>query len=185
MESGWNLVETAWGLGISRNLLNVHYDGEKKLFFVNNELRRKDVTAARNALNGYQKGRCFYCFSHVGVDIGSENLCDVDHFFPHILKHIYPSINIDGIWNLVLTCQKCNRGEQGKFTKVPEIKYLERLHRRNEFLISSHDPLRETLINQIGGSEEIRRVFLLNVDKKAIRTLIYRWSTEQIGEEVF
>lgn len=168
MESGWNLVETAWGLGISRNLLNVYYDGEKKLFFVNNELRRKDVTAARNALNGYQKGRCFYCFSHVGVDIGSENLCDVDHFSPDILKHTYPSINIDGIWNLVLTCQKCNRGEQGKFTKVPEIKYLKRLHRRNEFLISSHHPLRETLINQIGGSEEIRRVFLLNVDKKLL-----------------
>ena len=61
-EARWNLVETAWELGVSRNLLNVHYDDHSKLFFVNSSLRRKDVTSARDALNGYQKGKCFYCF---------------------------------------------------------------------------------------------------------------------------
>ena len=59
-EARWNLVETAWELGVSRNLLNVHYDDHSKLFFVNSSLRRKDVTSARDALNGYQKGKCFY-----------------------------------------------------------------------------------------------------------------------------
>lgn len=46
VESRWNLVETAWQLGVSRNVLNVKYDDENKLFFVNSDkLRHKDVTS--------------------------------------------------------------------------------------------------------------------------------------------
>ena len=56
----------------------------------------------------------------------------------------------------MLTCWRCNRGECGKFAQVPAIPYLERLHKRNEFLINSHHPLRETIINQTGKSEEVK-----------------------------
>jgi len=182
-EARWNLVETVWELGVSRNLLNVSYDDENKLLFVDDKLRRKDVTSARDALNGYQKGKCFYCFDDISVESGNEGLCDVDHFFPHTMQRYFTNTNMNGVWNLVLACPKCNRGEEGKFARVPSIKYLERLYKRNEFLISSQHPLRETLIQQTGISPEGRYLFLKSMDKAAINLLIHRWEVQQIGEE--
>lgn len=184
-ESRWNLVETAWELGISRNLLDVKYDDDLKILFVNDQYKRKDVTSVRGALNGYQKGRCFYCFDEIHVSDDSENECDVDHFFPHTLQHLMPDINLNGVWNLVLCCPKCNRGSNGKFARVPAIKYLDRLHRRNEFLIGSHHPLRETIMNQTGNTEEQRVSFLNEMDKRAISLLLHRWETEEVKEATF
>ena len=185
-ESRWNLVETAWELGISRNLLDIKYDELGGQFFVEEDkFRRKAVTSARGALNGYQKGKCFYCYDDISVIQSVDDSCDVDHFFPHTLQQYMPDINFDGVWNLVLSCCRCNRGENGKFAKVPAIKYLERLHKRNEFLINSHHPLRETIMNQTGKTEAERRKFLSEIDKRAINILIHRWETEQIGEATF
>ncbi len=184
-ESRWNLVETAWELGISRNLLDVKYDDEKKFFFVNSDFKRKDVTSARGALNGYQDGKCFYCYDDIVVSNDDSNNCDVDHFYPHALQSSMPDVNLDGVWNLVLTCKDCNRGENGKFEKIPHIKYLNRLHKRNEYLISSYYPLRETIMNQTGQTEEDRISFLNNVNQRAINTLINRWETPAKGEATF
>ena len=184
-ESRWNLVETAWELGINRNLLDIKYDDDLKTLFVNDRYRRKDVTSVRGALNGYQKGRCFYCFDDIVVSDDSDNECDVDHFFPHTLQHMMPDVNLNGVWNLVLCCKKCNRGNDGKFARVPAIKYLDRLHRRNEFLISSHHPLRETIMNQTGSTEEKRVLFLKEMDKRAISLLLHRWETAEVKEATF
>ena len=184
-ESRWNLVETAWELGISRSLLDVRYDEEAEIFFVNNSMRRKDVTSARGALNGYQKGKCFYCFDDITVSDDETNTCDVDHFFPYTLQPFFPDVNLNGVWNLVLACPDCNRGTDGKFAKVPATKYLTRLHTRNEFLISSHHPLRETIIRQTGMTEELRRQFLMMVDQRAIDLLIHRWDTLQKAPATF
>lgn len=184
-EARWNLVETAWEMGVSKNLLGIQYNHDKRQFFVDSDLNRKDVTSARNALNGYQKGKCFYCFRDISVEKGSPLLCDVDHFFPHILKKFDSRVNINGVWNLVLACPKCNRGQNGKSANVPDIKYLERLSRRNEYLINSHHPLRETLIQQTGISRKQREAFLQGMNKFAIEKLIHYWKTEQVGEEIF
>ncbi len=184
-ESRWNLVEKSWELGISRNLLNVRYDDESKILFVDPSFKRKDVTSARGALNGYQKGKCFYCFDDINVSDDENNTCDVDHFFPHALQPIFPDVNLDGVWNLVLACPDCNRGEDGKFAKVPATKYLARLHKRNEFLISSHHPLRETIMRQTGMTESARRSFLTMVDQRAIDLLIHRWDTPQKAPATF
>ena len=184
-EARWRLVETAWELGVSRNLLSVGYDEEKQRLFINDKFRRKDVTSARDALNGYQKGKCFYCFDDISVITFNEELCDVDHFFPHTLQPLIPEVNLNGVWNLVLACPRCNRGANGKFARVPAIKYLERLEKRNNFLISSHHPLRETLIQQSGVTVEDRRRFLAGIDKFAINHLIHRWETDSVGPEVF
>lgn len=184
-ESRWNLVETAWEMGISRNLLNINYDDKNKLLFIDDKLRRKDVTSARDALNGYQKGKCFYCYDDISVLTGDDMLCDVDHFFPHILQSQIPELDLNGVWNLVLACPNCNRGAAGKFALVPEVEYLERLHKRNEYLICSHHPLRETLMYQTGQSVEERITFLKKMDNKAINNLVHRWGTEQIGDETF
>ena len=184
-EARWNLVETAWELGVSRNLLNVKYDDGEKTLFVDDSLKRKDVTSARDALNGYQKGKCFYCFDDISVKSGDDNLCDVDHFIPHTLQKYMPNVNLDGVWNLVLACQDCNRGSQGKFALLPDKKYLERLAKRNDFLISSHHPLRETLMQQTGKTITERKLFMNSVYRQAKDLLIHTWSTELKGEEVF
>ena len=184
-EARWKLVETAWELGVSRNLLNVHYDDGTELLYVDNAFRRKDVTSARAALNGYQKGKCFYCFDDISIVPTDANACDVDHFFPHTLQPLMPDVNLDGVWNLVLACQDCNRGPHGKFARVPHRTYLERLYKRNEFLISSHHPLRETLMQQTGQTKEQRYLFLMNVNKRAINYLIHTWTTLPKGEAVF
>lgn len=159
VEARWRLVETAWKLNISRNLILVDYDPASDRLFTRTN-RRIDVTSSRDALNGYQKGKCFYSFAKISIEPGTENLADVDHFFPWVLGN-YGIANIDGVWNLVLSSQDCNRGAGGKFDRLPDIKYLERLHTRNEFLINSHLPLRETLIRQTGKTEPERRKFLL------------------------
>lgn len=184
-ESRWNLVETAWGLGVSRNLLNVKYDDESQLLVVDESYKRRDITSARGALNGYQKGKCFYCYDAFSLHSGDPDLCEIDHFFPYTLQRYMPDINLNGVWNLVLACQECNRGSKGKFAKVPAVKYLERLHKRNEFLINSHHPLRETIIRQTGATESERRSFLQEVDKRAISLLIHRWETEKRGPVTF
>lgn len=156
--------------------------------------RRKDVTSARGSLNGYQKGHCFYCYVPIDAANGTARtegglillesakpgLCDVDHFFPHALSSQVPGVNWDGVWNLVLACPDCNRGEGGKFARIPATEYLRRLNRRNEYLIGSHHPLRETLIAQTGETLQARWEYLKKVDRIATDLLPgERWKTEE------
>ena len=165
IEARWRLVETAWELSLPSSALVVDYDAETGKLVAQSRLqRRKAVAPCRDALNGYQKGKCFYCFADVSVVPGAHDLGDVDHVLPHTLRFRAPdsplAVRIDGIWNLALACQMCNRGVAGKFDSLPALCYIERLHARNEFLILSHHPLRETLILQTGGDEPTRRAFL-------------------------
>lgn len=136
VEARWNLVETAWNLDLNPNLLEVKIDEDlNTLFLENNLMRRKDITSSRASLNGYQKGKCFYSFQDISIVSGSDNLCAVDHFFPHMHKlHLNENgANVNGIWNLVLTDKYVNLD---KSAKVPEIEYLDRLYKRNEFYIA-------------------------------------------------
>lgn len=159
-ESRWRLVEAAWENNLPRNLMLVEYEEKNSLLIGTNAIRRTAVTAARPALNGYQKGRCFYCYREISIVSGNNDIAEVDHFFPHMLKQCDSQKPIDGIANLVLACQECNRGQQGKFNRLPSVELLERLFNRNEYLITSHHPLRETLISQTGNSTEKRQAFL-------------------------
>lgn len=94
-------------------------------------------------------------------------------------------VNLNGVWNLVLACPTCNRGRNAKFASIPATKYLERLHKRNEYLINSHHPLRETLLMQTGMTEEQRVHFLKTMDKFAINRVSHHWETEQVKEPTF
>jgi hypothetical protein len=166
VDSRWRLVETAWNLGISANHLVVQHDHDLgEIFTFDSARRRKAVTSSRGALNGYQKGHCFYCYANLQL-LGEDFNTDVDHFFPHKLKQSNLPLNLDGVWNLVLSCQSCNRGPRGKFDRIPSLKLLERLHTRNEYLIGSHHPLRETLMNQTGARLNDRVAFLSEVYNK-------------------
>ena len=163
VEARWRLVETAWSTGVSSNMLKVRHDESAELLFVeeHDRGRRTNITSSRDALNGYQKGKCFYCFRDISTKSGHPDLADVDHFLPHRLALMFEK-NLNGVWNLVLSCQDCNRGSEGKFARIPHIEYLDRLFRRNEFLVESHHPLRETLMNQTGKTRD-KRISYLNL----------------------
>ena len=191
-ESRWNLVEKAWELNINKNLIAVEFDQEtKQLFTQDSKYRRTNITTSRGALNGYQKSRCFYCFKEISISSDDDLLADVDHFFPHLLKPDVANagccrpVNVDGVWNLVLSCAECNRGESGKFAQVPTIELLERLHTRNEYLIGSHHPLRETLIMQTGTTERDRKYFLDKSYRFSKERLIHNWQPKPQGLSIF
>jgi len=174
VESRWRLVETAWELNISHQLISMDYDLESgSLFTTVDKQRRKAITSARPALNGYQKKNC-----DIHLDDEVHENPDVDHFFPHTLKQ-YGFVGIDGIWNLVLSCQSCNRGSGGKFDSIPKVYCLQLLHTRNEFLITSHHPLRETLILQTGKNEQARKSYLNDYYNRAHKTIISTWEPDE------
>ena len=185
VEARWRLVETAWSLGLSRNLASIQHDDKRSLLYTGSAERRVTVTSSRSALNGYQKGRCFYCFDRISVLEGDVLLADVDHFFPHVLKTKMLDAHLDGVWNLVLSCKDCNRGHDGKFAKLPNTTLLARLHTRNEFLIGSHHPLRETLMSQTGTNEAERKSFLQNQYNRARERLIHTWQPVLRAEPMF
>jgi CRISPR/Cas system Type II protein with McrA/HNH and RuvC-like nuclease domain len=159
VEARWKLVETAWNLNINPNVLEVIHDNEKHTFYIeeNDFHRRIEITSSRDSLNGYQKGKCFYSFQD--IDLCGNNVCHVDHFFPHSMKGLYYSngVNINGVWNLVLADPDINTN---KTNFIPEKRFLERLFNRNEFYIQSKHPLAETIINQTGQTQKQRIEFL-------------------------
>ena len=160
IESRWRLWETAISLNISPNLLQIHTDEDNQtLFVMEDEHKRIDVTSSKHSLNGYQKGKCFYCRKDISIESGHENSCDVDHFFPHMLLNLGLK-GLNQVWNLVLSCKECNRGSAGKFERIPDINFLDQLYDRNNYFIESHHPLRETIINQTGKTDEDRISYL-------------------------
>jgi hypothetical protein len=184
VESRWRLVETAWTLKVGARPLEIEYTPKDGLL-KSRHLRRPAITSCRGALNGYQKGKCFFCFSDIGIESGNPNTAEVGHFFPRVLTGFGARANLDGIWNLVLLCQKCNRGEGGQHARVPVIRLLARLQTRNDYLIESHHPLRETLISQTGMTAIGRREFLQKMDAWAIDKLVQRWEPVAESEEHF
>ena len=63
----------------------------------------------------------------------------------------------------------------GKFDRIPSLRLLERLHTRNEFLIGSHHPLRETLINQTGDTLDKRVEFLSKIYQEVQLNPLLAW----------
>lgn len=180
IEARWRVVETGWELGVHRGL--VEFEAETGGLLIRTADRRIDLSSCRHTLNGYQKGRCFYCFGPISIFCRDE-LADVDHFFPWALRREVP--NVDGLWNLVLACAPCNRGVAGKFDLIPSLHLLERLHRRNEFFIDSQHRLANTLAAQTGASEAIRRSFLQSAYTAATNARIHHWEPTMRGEAAF
>jgi len=76
-EARWRLVETAWALELPRAGLAVQADVEQNLLFVE-RVRRMNLTGVRAALNGYQRGRCFYCETDDIGDVRRRPLFSLD-----------------------------------------------------------------------------------------------------------
>lgn len=185
VEARWRLVETAWSMNLSDGLLSIEHDAElERLVARTGRVRRRDVTGTVDALSGYQKGHCFYCFRP--FDDTAEGRVEVEHFLPFRLAETGIGPVVDQIWNLTLSCSHCNRGPGGKFDRVPSIDLLARLHTRNEFLIESHHPLRDTLIRQAGSTPDRRQQFLQRRHSEAVALLIHGdWRPRDQWEPVF
>ena len=183
VEARWRLVETAWSLGLGTHLIDVDHDGENPMLLGSLATgRRIAVTPARDALCGYQKGECFYCFRTIDLGGVDHTAPDVDHFFPHSLKKLGFTSGVDAVWNLVLACRECNRGSGGKFARVPALKFLDRLETRNNYYVSSHHPLRETIMAQTGFTDSERRTFLRSAYRQAKELLIHEWAPDPLGD---
>ena len=100
---------------------------------------------------------------------------DIDHFFPWTLKQRGAMPDADGVWNLVLACTGCNRGEGGKLAAVPSPRLVARLHERNNWLVDSHHTLRETIMLQSGVNAGARAAFLRARQRTALDALIHEW----------
>lgn len=174
-DARWTLVEKAWEMNLPPQLLDVHYDAQEEVLFTRLSSSRITLTSCRNSLNGYQKGHCFYCNAPVSLERGHAQLADVDHFLPLAAQTAMPGVNLNGVWNLVLACQECNRGANGKFARVPDLRLLYRLHDRNEYFINSRLPLHEAIINQTGNNEPKRRAFLNERWNEALQCRLQKW----------
>jgi len=119
-EARWRLVETGGSsvfldLSLSSGTIPV-----TKRFSPWTVPSKESINGAREALSGYQKGHCFYCFSSFSL-LGPAPP-DVDHFFPHVLKTAGFTPPLDGVWNLVLVCPRCNRGPGGSSPVCPRLR---------------------------------------------------------------
>ncbi|OBG38130.1 hypothetical protein A5673_15625 [Mycobacterium sp. E3198] len=167
-ESRWQLVESAWDERRSTGkTLVVEYDRPSEMIVRGMLGHRRSITWVRPGLSGYQASTCFYCGTTITPLLGLDYSADVDHYFPHMLMSRGVFVDLDDVWNLVLACAVCNRGPSGKFDRLPHGDFLERLWQRNEQLINSHHPLRESIIAATGATPEARLQFLRSVQTRA------------------
>lgn len=88
--------------------------------------KRSDLSIYRDFMYYHmQDKKCFYCEKDL-----TSNEIHVDHVIP------WSFIKSDKLWNLVLSCPKCN---QRKSDKLSELKFIEKLQVRNENLIISNN----------------------------------------------
>lgn len=147
IHSRWDLLEHAFETINDIGLIDSDYELE---YLLNRE-KRNNLTKVIPAIEGYQHGRCFYC-GELLYDI------EVDHVIPYsVLQHNKP-------WNLVLAHCSCN---QNKSDNIPPEYYIKHLIIRNEFLIQSGHPLKETIIKDTGKTPMEREAFIRHQYKYA------------------
>ena len=187
IEGRWNLVETSW-TEQNPDLL-IKYDDVDEIFvsftqqsdrsFLDSHLRRP-VTKARKPLSGYQKGKCFFCYDGISIESNRANTAQVDHFFPISLQSRVPTdlhLNLNDIWNLVLTCKNCNNS---KSYRTPHIEFLYNLERRNNYYIHSKPPLGDTIKRLTGETHRERNNYLKAMFSIAKDASPFEWSPKTI-----
>lgn len=186
VEARWKLWEKAITIGVTPGSLIVHSDSANDLYIEDQKLRRLNITPSRDALMGYQKGKCFYCGTFISTFSGSQYLGEVDHFFPFYLYKKTSRLffrKVEEVWNHVLACNSCN-GAGGKSNSLAESKFLEKLHRRNNYYIDSHHPLKETIIAQTGSTEQTRIDFLQNFLSESTGVITSKkWAPSEVEDE--
>ena len=174
VDARWNLVQTSWGLGLGTRLVSFEItpDEDAVDLYAPSRLRRAPITGVRDALSGYQDGRCAYCATPF-TDIGTTRVA-VDHVLPFVLmSRGWHDGDLHQVWNLVLACYACN---SAKRDRPPAAAWMPWLEQRGEYLIASHRPLRETLISQLGPDRGSRHETLRRRHTAATEMILSSWT---------
>ena len=174
VDARWNLVQTSWGLGLGTRLVSFEItpDEDAVDLYAPSRLRRAPITGVRDALSGYQDGRCAYCNTPF-TDIGTSRVA-VDHVLPFVLiSRGWHDGDLHQVWNLVLACYACN---SAKRDRPPAAAWMPWLEQRGEHLITSHRPLRETLISQLGPDRASRHETLRRRHTAATGMILSSWT---------
>lgn len=174
----WRLVETAWATGLNSGLITaVGFDEPTETLFID-KVRRRSVTGVVPALNGYQDGRCAYCNEPMHERGVGQPI--VEHVLPFTLmqraspmQRPWPGPPLDAVWNLVLACLPCN---SAKAARPPAAVWMPWLITRNDDLIASHHPLRQTLMAQTGATPEARRLTVVAAHAQAFERRQTCWT---------
>ena len=194
-ESRWRLWEEAILNNLSQHFL-LQYDEDTEQLYRQkiDEPIRENITSAKPALNGYQQGQCFYCNKEILLEAkrGEYGACQVDHFFAwdFYKKTFYGVLKttlgkeVDRIWNLVLACEKCNIQKLSTLPNKDQNKkfpnYLEKLHNKNNALIRSPLPLKESIMKDTGSNEKERSTFLNKIYDELHSLKPFQWTPELI-----
>jgi hypothetical protein len=163
LDARWKIVEASFDAGIGRNLMGgLRFDDTSGQLVVT--AQRVPLTSLRASIDGFQYGRCFYCHEPLG-DLNGPDI-HVDHVFPFkwMTTGSWRGPDLNGVWNLVLAHEWCNRK---KWFRNPTDDEIRRLIARNDAIAESPVPLRRTLeiaMNASGPSAAAkRRQFVANV----------------------
>jgi len=173
VDARWNLVQTSWGLGLGTRLVSFEITPDEHAvdLYAPFRLCRAPITGVRDALSGYQDGRCAYCGTPFTA-IGTSRVA-VDHVLPFVLmSRGWHDGDLHQIWNLVLACDGCN---SEKRDRPPAAEWMPWLYQRGEHPIASHRPLRETLISQLGPDAARRHETLRRRHAAATEVLNSSW----------
>jgi CRISPR/Cas system Type II protein with McrA/HNH and RuvC-like nuclease domain len=183
-QSRWNVVEEAWKNKLSPNLLE-YVEGE--FISVSSSFERVNLRSAINILFPYQKGKCFYCNKQMRTDALKEenDFPDVDHFLPFSFatRIELMGANINGVWNLVLACRECNRGDNGKFNAPADKVYFEKLLKRNLYFTEEHKhSLKNSVLISLGVKTSFELTSKMNLLYKNTEILV-GWKPKSIYDE--
>jgi len=139
-EARWRVVEEAWRKNLSPLLI---LDERENSFYTTVNDHRINLRSAVETLLPYQFGTCFYCRCLLDESLHhmEDQFPDVDHVMPlSLLVRQFPQsdFNPNGVWNLVISCKRCNRGKNGKFDTIPNEALYEQLFRRNVYFTKEH-----------------------------------------------
>ena len=141
LDARWKIVEASFDAGIGRNLLGgLQFDTTSGQLVV--AAQRVPLTGPRASIDGFQYGRCFYCHEPLGELDGPD--IEVDHVFPFkwMTTGSWCGPDLNGVWNLVLAHESCNRK---KWFRNPTDEEIGRLIACNDAIAESPKPLRRTL----------------------------------------
>lgn len=114
--------------------------------------KRSSLKLYEKILLKYFKAECFYCNK---IFTGLNRETQVDHFIP------WSFVQSDQIWNLVLSCNKCN---SSKSDKLPTRDYLEYIIERNNTLSDKKDDA--TIVNLMENYKSKKIILLYDYSIK-------------------
>ncbi|MFE3881367.1 HNH endonuclease [Streptomyces lydicus] len=144
LEARWNIVETSFTIGIGRSLIREGVAVDWTTLTLTDKRRRRPVTKVKDAMIGFQNGRCFLCDEVIGPFDDTA----IDHVFPFSLMNRFAGTtgwhgpDLDALWNLAPVHASCN---STKGARLPFPTEISRLARRNEAIMPSQYPLSRTL----------------------------------------